>query len=141
MSKKISGAVGVPVREWLVDQVAEGRRGGADLVAYFLCRAIGLLRSAGCIGLITSKVIAEGDTREVALGPLVDGGLTLTYARSSEAWPAAGVAVRYAMVCGTLSPTTQGSQAATLDGKSVTGITSQLTARQQLTASLWGGNT
>ena len=131
VSKKISGAMGVPVREWIVEQVANGRRGGADLVAYFVLRAVQVLAPHGCIGLITSKVIAEGDTREVALDPLLDGGLTLTTAKSSELWPASGVSVRYSMLCGTLGPTSD-SVGALLDGQPVSGITSQLTARRRV---------
>lgn len=131
VSKKISGAMGVPVREWVVDQVAGGRRGGADLVAYFVLRAVQVLAQHGCIGLITSKVIAEGDTREVALDPLLADGLTLTTAKSSELWPAKGVSVRYSMLCGTLTSISDGV-GALLDGHKVGGITSQLAARRRV---------
>lgn len=130
VSKKISGAMGVPVREWIVEQVATGRRGGADLVAYFLLRAVQLLSASGCIGLITSKVIGEGDTRQVALDPLLENGLTLTAAKASEAWPSAGVSVRYSMLCGTLGKLVG---EAVLDGHRVSGITSQLTAKHRVT--------
>jgi methylase of polypeptide subunit release factors len=125
VSKKISGAIGVPFREWIIEEVAGGTKGAADLVAYFLLRAISLLRPSGSIGLITSKVIAEGDTREVALDPIVGERLVITYAKSSEPWPSSTVAVRYAMVCGTLNRLAA-EQPAILDGKSVTAITSQL---------------
>ena len=131
VSKKISGAMGVPVREWLVEQVAGGRRGGADLVAYFVLRAYQLLSARGCLGLITSKVIAEGDTREVALDPLLNDGLFLTNAKSSEPWPATGVSVRYSMLCGTRDPSAA-ENGAKLDGQPVQAITSQLTARRRV---------
>lgn len=131
VSKKISGAMGVRVREWIVEQVASGRRGPADLVAYFVLRAVQLLAPTGCIGLITSKVIAEGDTREVALESLLREGLVLTTATSSEAWPAAGVSVRYSMLCGTLNRSAA-SGPAVLDGRRVTGITSQLAEARQV---------
>lgn len=131
VSKKISGAMGVQVRDWIVEQVAQGRRGGADLVAYFVLRAVQLLAPHGCIGLITSKVIAEGDTREVALDPLVDDGLTLTRVRSSEAWPAKGVSVRYSMICGTRALIADAA-GVVLDGCPVNAITSQLTARRRV---------
>lgn len=131
VSKKVSGAMGVQKRDWIVEQIASGRRGGADLVAYFLLRAVHLLNSGGCIGLITSKVIAEGDTREVALDPLVRDGLTLTTAKRSEKWPAAGVSVRYSMLCGTLAAL--GSDIhANLDHQRVIGITSQLVPRRRM---------
>jgi hypothetical protein len=134
VSKKISGAMGVPVREWIVEQVAGGRRGAADLVAYFVLRAVQLLSPTGCIGLITSKVIAEGDTREVALDPLLSDGLTLTTAKSSEAWPASGVSVRYSLLCGTYDASAA-EQGAVLDGRPVNGITSQLAERRRISGS------
>ena len=37
--QKLTGAMGTNVRDWFVDQLADGARGNADLVAYFLLRA------------------------------------------------------------------------------------------------------
>lgn len=37
--KKVSGAMGTNVREWLVNVLAQGSKGHADLVAYFFLRA------------------------------------------------------------------------------------------------------
>lgn len=132
VSKKITGAMGTSLREWVVEQVAGGRRGGADLVAFFVVRAAALVnRASGGFGLITSKVVAEGDTREVSLDALLRNGLTIYAAKSSEPWPSTGVAVRYSMVCGTFRKLT-GQKPAWLDGRDVSAITAQLDARRRV---------
>src|SRR3712207_7607805 len=42
-------------RDWLVSAIAEGRRGSADLVAYYFLRAYSLLREGGGFGLLAVK--------------------------------------------------------------------------------------
>lgn len=134
VSKKISGAIGVQEREWIVENVAGGKRGPADLVAYFLLRIGQLLRPGGCLGVITSKVIAEGDTREVALEQLLASGLTLTTVRRSEPWPVKNVSVRYALLCGTTDRKIEGIRPS-LDGTQVKAITALLTDSEKVSAS------
>ena len=73
--KKISGALGGKYRDFLVDWLAGGARGNADLVAYFYLRASLLLDPSGGFGLIATNTIAQGDTREVGLDQLVADGL------------------------------------------------------------------
>jgi hypothetical protein len=85
--KKISGAVGGHYRDYLVERLAGGARGNADLVAYFYLRAAKLLRTGGGFGLIATNTIAQGDTREVGLDQLVDNGWTVHRAIASEPWP------------------------------------------------------
>jgi hypothetical protein len=85
--KKISGAIGGQYRDYLVEWVAAGVRGNADLVAYFYLRASRLLRPSGGFGLIATNTIAQGDTREVGLDQLVELGWTLHRAIASEPWP------------------------------------------------------
>lgn len=126
VSKKISGAIGIPAREWLVEQLASGRRGGADLVAFFLNRSCSLIRrDSGLVGLVCSKVVAEGDTREVGLDALLQTGLTIYAAVGSRAWPSSTVSVRYSMVCGTFHERHDDVDA-WLDGELVPAISSQL---------------
>jgi methylase of polypeptide subunit release factors len=72
---KITGTMGTNVRDWFVHQVASSARGSADLVAYFLLRAFALLRPAGTLGLIATKTVAQGDTREVGLDQVVERAL------------------------------------------------------------------
>lgn len=99
--KKLSGALGREVRDWLVHVVAHERRGSADLVAYFMLRAVQLLKEDGRFGLIATNTLAQGDTREVGLDQLVANGVTLTRAIQSRPWPARSANLEYAAVWGT----------------------------------------
>jgi hypothetical protein len=58
VSKKISGAVGSNMREWLANVVA-GMSGKGDLIAYFFRRASDLVKSNGTLGLIGAKGVTE----------------------------------------------------------------------------------
>ncbi|MBW4421803.1 MAG: restriction endonuclease [Myxacorys californica WJT36-NPBG1] len=83
---KVSDVLGADYREHLVEQLAYGQRGSADLCAYFFLRAVQILKIAGCFGLIATNTIAQGDTREVGLNQLIDKGFTITRAISSRPW-------------------------------------------------------
>ncbi|CAJ4898397.1 Type I restriction-modification system methyltransferase subunit [Burkholderia pseudomallei] len=85
--QKITGALGTDYRDFLVLFQAEGRRGSADLCAYFFLRAATLIRERGNFGLLAVNTIAEGDTRQVALEPMLRSGLTVYAARSNFIWP------------------------------------------------------
>ena len=85
--QRITGIAGTAYRNWLVAQVAEGRRGSADLVAYFFLRAWSLLRQGGCFGLLAVNTIAEGDTRQVGLEAMVRSGAVIHAAYPNEPWP------------------------------------------------------
>ncbi|HFX1219058.1 restriction endonuclease [Pseudomonas aeruginosa] len=85
--KRITGVAGIAFRDWLVAHVAEGRRGSADLVAYFFLRAWSLLREGGAFGLLAVNTIAEGDTRQVGLEAMVDAGAVIYAAYPNEPWP------------------------------------------------------
>ena len=98
---KITGALGANVRDWIVQIVAGGRRGRADLVAFFFLRAFSLLTPTGNLGLIATNTIAQGDTREVGLDQMVVGGFTITRAIQSRPWPVASANLEYAAVWGT----------------------------------------
>jgi type I restriction-modification system DNA methylase subunit len=67
---KVSGALGSNVRDWLVNRLANGKTGNADLVSYFFLRAYSLLARSGNLGLIATNTVAQGDTREVGLDPM-----------------------------------------------------------------------
>lgn len=87
--KDLSGLLGASYREWLVQQVASNRRGSADLVVYFFLRANQILRELGCFGLLATNTIAEGDTRQVGLEPLLAAGNCIYQAHPNEPWPGA----------------------------------------------------
>ncbi|ABL79368.1 MULTISPECIES: DNA methyltransferase [unclassified Nocardioides] len=101
--QKLSGAMGTPVRDWLVDVLADGRRGSADLVAYFFLRAVGLLSHGGGLGLIATNTVAQGDSRAVGLDAMVARGFTITRAIQSRSWPASSANLEYAAVWGTIA--------------------------------------
>ena len=120
--QKITGALGTDYRNHLVAHLAAGRRGSADLCAYFFLRGAGLLREGGQLGLIATNTIAQGDTREVGLAALLDGGFSIPRAHPSQPWPGtANLEVALVLLC-------RGAWggAFALEDEVVTGITSYL---------------
>jgi hypothetical protein len=100
--QKIGAALGTNVRNWLVQILASGRKGRADLVAYFFLRAMSLLNTQGNLGLIATNTVAQGDTRQIGLRQMVrDDALTITRAIQSRSWPVASANLEYAAVWGT----------------------------------------
>jgi len=91
--QRITGVAGTAFRDWLVAHIAEGRRGSADLVAYFFLRAWSLLRDGGGFGLLAVNTIAEGDTRQVGLEAMVGAGAVIHAAYPNEPWPGAAAVV------------------------------------------------
>jgi len=85
--QRITGVAGTAFRDWLLTHIAEGRRGSADLVAYFFLRAWILLREGGGFGLLAVNTIAEGDTRQVGLEAMVSAGAVIHAAYPNESWP------------------------------------------------------
>ena len=85
--KRITGAMGTAFRNYLVAWLADGRRGSADLVAYFFLRTFSLLRIGGGFGLLAVNTISEGDTRQVGLEALVRAGAIIFAAYPNEPWP------------------------------------------------------
>jgi hypothetical protein len=98
--KKLSGATGGNLRNWLVNAVANGTNGNADLVAYFFLRAMSLLNPHGNLGLIATNTVGQGDTREVGLKQMVERGFTITRAIQSRSWPVASANLEYSAVWG-----------------------------------------
>ncbi|AJT42725.1 DNA methyltransferase [Psychromicrobium lacuslunae] len=99
--QKLTGAMGTNMRDWFVNVLADGRRGSADLVAYFFLRATSLLQAKGTLGLIATNTVAQGDSREVGLDSMVSDGFTITRAVQSRSWPASSANLEYAAVWGT----------------------------------------
>ena len=85
--QKITGNLGIDYRDYLVEQIARGKRGSADLCAYFFLRAASLLRSGGQFGFLATNTIAQGDTREVGLDQLTANGCVIPRAVPSRPWP------------------------------------------------------
>ena len=85
--QKITGNLGTAYRDYLVQHLAAGQRGSADLCAYFFLRVAGLLRPGGMAGLLATNTIAQGDSREVGLDQLAARGVTIPRAIPSRKWP------------------------------------------------------
>ena len=69
--KKITGALGTPYRDYLVQYLANNVKGNADFCAYFFLRGQQLISEKGGFGLVATNTIAQGDTREVGLDQMV----------------------------------------------------------------------
>ncbi|MFC9627863.1 Eco57I restriction-modification methylase domain-containing protein [Streptomyces mirabilis] len=95
---KITGVYGDAYREYLVDHLAEGRRGNGDLVAYFELRTHALLNYSGQSGLIATNTLAQGDTREVGLDRLAAAGVDIRRAVKSSPWPSKSAVLEYCAV-------------------------------------------
>jgi hypothetical protein len=85
--QKITGLLGTDYRDYQVLHAADGRRGSADLCAYFFLRAAQLLQRGGNFGLLAVNTIAEGDTRQVGLEAMLRDGLVLYAAWPNQPWP------------------------------------------------------
>lgn len=88
--QKITGALGTDYRDYLVERIALGRRGSADLVVYFLLRAAQLVSESGLIGSLATNTVSQGDTREVGLEWLIRRGMVIFRAVRSRPWPGVG---------------------------------------------------
>lgn len=132
--QKLTGSMGDNMRDWLVHQLAGGRRGSADLVAYFFLRAMQLLRpGVGQIGLIGTNSVAQGVSEEVGLRHMVSEGMRIRRAIRSAPWPAKSALLEFAAVWGSLAAI---SSTAETSADGVVGtITSMLTVAGKTTGS------
>ena len=117
--QKITGAAGRDYRNHLIAWTAGGRKGSADLVAYFFLNATKISRS---FGYLATNTIAQGDTSEVGLTQIIDTGWSIHRAISSTTWPGEAT-LEIAKVWATAHPW---SGQHVLDGRPVAGIDEML---------------
>jgi len=67
----LTGIFGVPYRDYLVNIIASGQRGSADLCSYFFLRSFILIANGGKLGLLATNTISQGNTREVGLDQII----------------------------------------------------------------------
>ncbi|MBB6172997.1 hypothetical protein HNR23_003057 [Nocardiopsis mwathae] len=130
--KRLTGTLGTDVREYLVVDIAGGKRGSADLCSYFLLRNL-KIAPKGRTGIIATNTIAQGDTREVGLDQVTDRGWSIYRAIKSQVWPGTAnvhVSLLWAGHAG------EGEQPV-LDGTKVKGITPSLDPRTRVTGKPW----
>ncbi|MFQ6852348.1 type IIL restriction-modification enzyme MmeI [Streptomyces sp. 35M1] len=128
--QKLTGALGTDYREYLVNRVGLGRRGSADLCAYFLLRNLSLAPGRR-VGIIATNTIAQGDTREVGLDQATnEAGWTTYRAVKSRPWPGtAALEVSLLWLSGVMGA----REALVLDDHVVKGITAGLDPKSRAT--------
>jgi len=85
--KRITGSLGFAFRDFVVEAVANGERGNADLCSYFFLRCASLASTGGQLGLLATNSIAQGETRDVGIGQLTSRGYSIPRAVQSKKWP------------------------------------------------------
>ncbi|MGW0981103.1 Eco57I restriction-modification methylase domain-containing protein [Streptomyces xiamenensis] len=108
--QKLTGALGEAYREYLVHGVGRGKRGSADLVAYFALRAHQLLNAGGQTGLIATNTLAQLVTREVGLDQIVEDGVEIRQAIKSKPWPSKSATLEYCAVWTSAAEVETGAQ-------------------------------
>lgn len=122
--QKITGNFGADYRDMLILALANGKKGSADLCAYFFLRVGQMLRENSTAGLLATNTIAQGDTREVGLDQLAAAGFRFPRANPSRPWP--GIAALEVAHVWLRRGSWQGAYV--LDDQPVAGITPFLTA-------------
>ncbi|MER7207478.1 DNA methyltransferase [Streptosporangium sp. NPDC000239] len=123
--QKLTGAMGISYREYMVGAIGRGARGSADLVAYFVLRAHDLLNRGGQTGLIATNTLAQGDTRDVGLDQLTKAGIMIRRAVKSRPWPSRSAVLEYCAVWTSVISLSEESERVA-DDVVVSGITSSL---------------
>jgi hypothetical protein len=85
------GALGEKL-QWQCQMVLGTSPGKIDLCVVFHRRAVDLLRSNGCYGMLATSNIAEGSAIEVGLGVIADKG-SIYFARKGMPWPGSAAVV------------------------------------------------
>jgi hypothetical protein len=69
--RRIRSTSGLAYLTWLTTSLIPSASGNADLCAFFFRRAHALLKSSGCLGLVATNTIAQGDTKKVGLDYII----------------------------------------------------------------------
>ncbi|MEW2401771.1 DNA methyltransferase [Streptomyces sp. NPDC046862] len=125
----ITGSLGQDYREYLISRIGDGKRGSADLCAYFMLRNLTLARERRC-GIIATKSISEGKTREVGLNQATENGWRIYRAIKSLPWPGtASIEVALVWLTATAAP----REGVFLANERVNEITTLLTPKSRAT--------
>ena len=122
---KLTGTFGKDCRDFWIKHIALGKKGTADLAAYFCLRTQALVARRGNVGFVVTSSVAEGDTREVGLQQLEDNEAVLFCAVASSPWPGSAK-VTYTAIWIHFG---EWRTDCLLDGRKVRGITSYLTEK------------
>ncbi|WP_328477465.1 BREX-1 system adenine-specific DNA-methyltransferase PglX [Streptomyces sp. NBC_00377] len=124
--QKLTGAMGEAHREYMVDYIASGKRGSADLAAYFELRVHQLLNDRGLTGLIATNTLAQGDSREVGLDKLGADGVAIRRAIKSKPWPSNSAVLEYCAVWTSKAPMADSAEYVLGDAVVPNGISTSL---------------
>jgi len=83
----LTGLLGASYRDYLVNILAKGKKGSADLCTYFFLNSFNKLAETGNLGLLATNTIAQGDTREVGLEQIIKQNGHIYNAVPTMAWP------------------------------------------------------
>ena len=126
--QRLTGKLGEDLREYLIRDIGQCKRGSADLCSYFFLRDLSIA-CRGRVGTIATNTIAEGDTREVGLRQAVDMGWSVYRAEKSRPWPGeASLEVSLVWV-----GHAERNEIRVLDGNRVSGITPLLDQLSRVT--------
>ncbi|MFF0557977.1 Eco57I restriction-modification methylase domain-containing protein [Streptomyces sp. NPDC004266] len=106
--KKMTGVLGEAYREHLVEHLAHGVRGHADLVAYFALRIHQLLNKNGHSGVISTNTLVQGDSRQVGLDQIVSSGVEIRRGLKNAVWPTKSASLKFCLVCTSQAPVRSG---------------------------------
>jgi len=85
--RRIRRSLGLIYLRWLTEILIPFSSGNADLCAFFYRRIFILIRKQGCVGLMATNTISQGDTRSVGLEWLCQNGASIFRAISNYKWP------------------------------------------------------
>ena len=84
--KRVSTSNGDAYLAWLLE-LHKQASGNSDLVAHFFRRGFNFLRQDGCLGLISTNTISQGDTRTTGLRWICTNDGTIYAAQKRYKWP------------------------------------------------------
>lgn len=84
--QKLTGTYGNEFRDFIVQTIASGTKGSADLCSYFFLVCYDSIKQNGRAGLVATNTIAQGATREVGLARIVGKGGTIPAALVDVPW-------------------------------------------------------
>ena len=84
---KLSGIFSVNYRDYLIRQIAQGKKGLADLCVYFILRADQITTSTGRYGFLATNTVTQGTSHDIGLAQIIPRGRTIYRAASSQPWP------------------------------------------------------
>ena len=81
---RMTAVLGTDYRDYLVEHVASGERGRADLSAYFILRFAQVACHSGIVGTLATNTIGQGHTLAVGLHQLSERGALILRSESSR---------------------------------------------------------